>query len=130
MIQNEILLETETLENGVELNLYDASRKVAGERWQVVLIVRARVPVTEALCRQCRPADTEEIRALLGESQLWEQKRERNFIDEKEKEAVLAAMRESFSGTIRSYVAHPEFAVRLIARRCQDLAKRQRQGII
>ena len=125
MIQDETLLETEALDNGVALNLYDASRKVAGDRWQVVLIARARVPVTDALCRQCQPEDAARVRSLLGESQAWEQKRERNFIDENEKEAVLAAMRERFLRITRPYVAHPAFGARMLARRYQDLAKRR-----
>ncbi|MFP4040380.1 MAG: hypothetical protein ACLFS7_07550 [Desulfosudaceae bacterium] len=122
----EELLERCRLENGLELFLYDASRRVAGDRWQVVLIVRAEVPVVASLLALPDGKSGDDIRSVLGDSLVWEQRRERNFIDEKEKKAVFEAMVRRFNDNTRGYLAHPDFAAKFIARRYDDLAKKRR----
>ena len=47
----EKLIKTMDLENGMQLNFYDASRKIAGDRWQISLVVRMEIPVTEVLIK-------------------------------------------------------------------------------
>ena len=45
----EKLIKTMGLENGMQLDFYDASRRLAGDRWLISLIVRMEIPVVEAL---------------------------------------------------------------------------------
>jgi hypothetical protein len=75
----EKLIKTLDLENGLQLNIYDASRKLVGDRWLVSLIVRMDVPVTEALKKDSRQpiVNINEIKDILGDSVLFEKKREK-----------------------------------------------------
>ena len=43
------LIKTIDLENRMQLNLYDGSKKLAGDRWLVSLIIRMEIPVNEVL---------------------------------------------------------------------------------
>ena len=45
----EKLIETIELKNGMKLNFYDASRRLAGDRWLISLIIRMEIPVVKAL---------------------------------------------------------------------------------
>ena len=75
----EKLIKTIDLENGLQLNVYDASRKLVGDRWLVSLVVRMDVPVTEALKKNGRQPteNVDEIKDVLGDSVLFEKKREK-----------------------------------------------------
>ena len=75
----EKLIKTLNLKNGLQLNVYDASRKLVGDRWMVSLIARMDVPVTEALKKSIRKPtkSVDEIKGVLGDSVLFERKRER-----------------------------------------------------
>ena len=42
---DEKLIKTVELKNGLKLDVLDGSRKIAGDRWQVVLKIRINIPV-------------------------------------------------------------------------------------
>jgi hypothetical protein len=79
----EKLIKTIDLKNGLRLEIYDSSRSVGEDRWQVVLTARIEIPVNML----SRRADTQvafnvdDITSSIGENVCFEQKRERNFID-------------------------------------------------
>jgi hypothetical protein len=43
----EKLIKTMDLTNGMQLNFYDGSRQLAGDRWLISLIIRMEIPVAE-----------------------------------------------------------------------------------
>lgn len=43
------LIKTIELSNGLKLNFYDISRKLAGDRWYVGLIARIDIPLIDSL---------------------------------------------------------------------------------
>lgn len=114
---NELKMETVkeiALPNGLRLTLHDCSRKVAGDRWYIALLARIPVAVEEADFR-----GQEEDASLLfkefveknGAPEVaFELKKERNFIDEREREAVFQKMLEEIEGHVLSYLGHPGFA--------------------
>ena len=87
----EKLIKTIDLENGMKLNFYDGSRKLAGDRWLVSLIIRMEIPVTEVSMNEGSEStkSVDEIKNVLGEKILFEQKRERIFVNETEKQAAI-----------------------------------------
>jgi hypothetical protein len=120
------LITEETFENGVTLRLYDASRKIAGDRWLVALVARAMVPVGDGLLPDVSPAGLLEIQQALGDTLVFEQKRERYFIDEHQKENVFDQMLESFRSMTRTYLAHPHFPARFVNKSFREyLARKQ-----
>ena len=84
-------------------DFYDISRKLAGDRWYVGMIVQVDIPLTDLLLKtqQLSGYSVEEIRKALGESVSFQQKRERHYIDEREKDALLQGLMDSF---IKKYV--------------------------
>jgi hypothetical protein len=120
------LLTEETFDNGVTLRLYDASRQLAGDRWLVALTARATVPVRETPSPDVTPGDFSSLRQALGDQIVFEQKRERYFIDASQKAAVLDQMLESFRSMTRNYVAHPQFPARFIAKSFREHQARLR----
>lgn len=110
------LITEETFDNGVTLRLYDVSRKLAGDRWLVALAARAVVPVGEGLLPDVAPESLPEIRQALGNEVVFEQKRERYFIDGAQKAAVFDQMLETFRTMTRNYVALPQFPARFVAK--------------
>lgn len=124
---DEKLIKTVDLENGLQLEILDSSRKIPGDRWQVELTVRINIPV-----RMLSPADNtqvdlnvEEIMASLGENVCFEHKRERNFIHEDQKDDVLNDLIGSFVFSSIDYVSNPDFPKRYILRQHRENLKRK-----
>ena len=122
----EKLIKTIDLENGLELKLYDASRKLAGDRWLVSLIARMEIPTNELLLKKDGSPllNIDEVRKALGEKLLFEQKREKIFIDEKEKDEVLKEIQDFFLSSSLSYFSHSDFPTKYILKKFNEKIKR------
>lgn len=86
------------LENGLELKLYDRSRKIAGDRWRVSFSARTEIPLSGLSSAQTEhlPALAGEIEAAAGNCAVFEHKAERNFVAENEKEEIFNSLCDSF----------------------------------
>jgi hypothetical protein len=103
------------LENGLDLEIFDRSQKLAGDRHRVALIARIQIPVRSVdLEDSPEGADQESVIRLLGETVTFEKKMERHFIDQKEKAKVFHTLKESFLSSTYSYLSHPEFAKKCV----------------
>jgi hypothetical protein len=91
--------------------LYDASRKVTGDRWLVQLITRIKVPIDASLFDKADLSiiDMEDIRHAFGAEIIFETKRGRNFIDQRKKGEVLEDMMNSFIIASSTYLSHNKF---------------------
>jgi hypothetical protein len=122
----EKLIKTIDLKNGLRLEIYDSSRSVGEDRWQVVLTARIKIPVNML----SRRADTQvafnvdDITSSIGENVCFEQKRERNFIGAKEKDEALNNLIDSFFSSSIDYVSNPDFPKRYIIRQYKEYQKR------
>jgi len=121
----EQLIKSIPLDNGQVLNIYDASKNIAGDRWQVNLVARMFISVHEINTENnavLPPADG--IKQALGDTVEYEVKKQRNFIDDKEKKTVLTDLLDTFIKYSVPYLSHPEFAKRLIVKKYQEYKKR------
>ena len=118
----ETLIDTIRLENRLRLEIYDASRRIAGDRWQVRMLARVQIDLTGDLIPIGNGSDpsVQEMTDTLGDRVLFEYQAERNFVDETEKEAVLNAQKESFLVSARSYLGHPEFPGRYTVKKYRE----------
>ena len=98
---------------------FDASKKLAGDRWQVNLVVRMQVEVNESISGL--PAPLDEIRRRLGDKVTFEHRASRTFVAESEKEDLLNQMCEEFKNTSLPYLYHEDFRKNLITNRYRDL---------
>ncbi|MEW5910381.1 MAG: hypothetical protein AB1659_11315 [Thermodesulfobacteriota bacterium] len=114
------------LKNGLSLEFFDASRKLAGDRWRVTLIAVIHIPVREIWnARNIAGILLSDLLAVIGEEAIYQKKMERNFIDEKEKDSVLASMEDSLSSSQLSYLSHGEFPIRFILKTYRDLFQKK-----
>ncbi len=110
------------LKNGLTLEFIDNSRKIAGDRYRVELKTRIAVPVEKGWFTDTDPAapSLAEITNKVGDTVFFEQKKERNFVDEGEKEAVLNDIIEVAEDFGIRYLGHPDFPQKLILKRYND----------
>ena len=121
------LMKTIQLSNGLDLDFYDISRKLAGDRWYVGMIVQIDIPLTDLLLtnQQLSGYSVEEIRKALGESVRFQQKRERHYIDEREKDALLKGLMDSFIKSTLNYFSHPDFPGNYVLKEFKTYLKQQ-----
>jgi hypothetical protein len=123
----EKLIKTLDLENGLQLNVFDASRKLVGDRWLVSLIFRMDVPVTEALKKNGRQSTEtiDEIKGVLGDSVLFEKKREKIFVDTAAKETVFKNLCDMFLNSSLDYLSKDIFPKRYILKTYKEEVKKR-----
>lgn len=119
------LIRTVGLENHLRLEFYDHSRKIAADRWFVRVTAKVEIQVDDALAASDDLPDVsaDEIKEKIGETVVFENKLERNFIEDQEKDAVVENLTDSFVFNARSYLALPEFPRRFVLRQYQTLRR-------
>jgi len=122
----EKLIKTIDLENGLQLNLYDGSRKLVGDRWLVSLIVKMDVPVMEELKKNDRKSkqSIDEIKDMLGEKVLFENKREKIFIDKTKKETAFKELCDMFLNSSLNYLSKEIFPKQYILKTYKEEVKK------
>jgi hypothetical protein len=107
----EELIKKIGLTNGLTLELYDASRRVAGDRWLVSLVAKIAIPNNSPFLDKADAScnDMEAFQKAFGEKILFEKKRARNFIEERKKEETLEGLMTSFLSASLFYLSNDEF---------------------
>lgn len=114
-------IERIPLDNGLNLELYNHSRPVAGDRWLVSLEARIEIEVKpEYFTRPIEDVSFEVVKAILGEKVTYRYEKRRNFIAETEKEAILNGLKARFLDTTFGYLSSPGFPRRFIQRKYQE----------
>jgi hypothetical protein len=113
------------LKNNLQLKIYDNSKKMAGDRWLISLIALIKIPVDSA-CKLLSDSDTgkEEITRYLGSEVIFEQKRERFFIDEKNKESVFNELCDNFVMNTIGYLSLPDFPKKFVLMKLKEKKKK------
>ena len=121
------LIKTIELSNGLKLDFYDISRKLAGDRWYVGVIAQIDIPLIDShLTNQhLSHYSVEEIRNALRESIRFQQKRERHYIDRREKDDLLHGLMDSFIKRTSNYLSHPDFPGKYVLKEFQADRKRK-----
>jgi hypothetical protein len=110
-------LATLTLDNQLTLCLFDASRKIAGDRWRVEIVMQIDIPVSETwFSTHPLPAPLAELKEILGASVRFEYRDQRTFIDAAEKNDLLSRMQADLVAMAPRYYGHPNFAARFITK--------------
>ena len=123
----EKLIKTIDLENGMKLNFYDGSRKMAGDRWLVSLIIRMEIPVTEVSMNEGSEStkSVDEIKNVLGEKILFEQKRERIFVNETEKQAAIEELCDFFLDSTLGYLSSKAFPKQYVLKKYREKVEKE-----
>ena len=121
------LMKRMELSNGLKLDFYDISRKLAGDRWYVGMVARIDIPLTDWLLTNQLLSNysVEEVRNALGETVRFQEKRERHYIDEREKDPLLKIMMDSFIKSTLNYYSHSDFPVKYVLKEFKAHLKQQ-----
>ena len=126
---NEKLIKTIVLGNGLILEIYDYSQKVAGDRWLVKMVAKVDISIDYLTDN---PRESSKLNLQIGELKKffdacirYEHKRERNFISEKEKDNVFNDLLTSYLESTQAYLSHPDFPIRYAAR---EYSKKKQQS--
>ena len=120
------LVEKIDLPNNLVLEFHDCSRLIAGDRWLLGLLARIPVEISEEDFAD-RPQDLyKDFLKEQGPVIYFELKKERNFIDEKEKDQVFSQMLNELKESPLSYMGHKSFAKGYIRRQIQAFEERQK----
>ncbi|RKX59579.1 MAG: hypothetical protein DRP28_02925 [Thermodesulfobacteriota bacterium] len=118
------LVEKIDLPNNLVLEFYDYSRVVAGDRWFVGLLARIPIEISEEDFAG-RPRELcEDFLKEHGTVIYFELKKERNFIDEREKDRILNQLLNDLKEYALSYMGHKSFAKGFIRRQIQAFEER------
>jgi hypothetical protein len=122
-------VKTVGLENNLQLKIYDNSRKIAGDRWLVKMIAQVDIPVSSVLetlhdLHNDPNGNRDEILKLLGSTVIFEQKRERFFIDESKKETVFNELCDYFVKSTINYLSHSDFPKKYVIMKFKEKRKK------
>ena len=123
----EKLIKTMDLTNGMQLNFYDVSRRLAGDRWLISLIIRMEIPVTEVSSNDGEKSmeSVDEIKKVLGEKVLFEQKRERIFVADSEKQTAFEELYDFFIDSVLGYLSNKAFPKRYVLKQYREKVERE-----
>ncbi len=121
-------IETISLANGLAVELYDLSRKVAGDRWLVKLLARIPVEVTRKAFEEFSEPDIQfqEYIKSQGSRIYFEQVKERNFIDEKERDELFNLMQNELKTHLLGYMGHKKFPEGVLKKEIKDFSDRRK----
>jgi hypothetical protein len=115
------------LRNGLTLEVWDLSRPVAGDRCQVVLEARIRIPLEVMALPEDTPSRKAEIIAALGPELVYTRREERNFIAAKDVPSLLEEMETRLLALGPAYLGHRDFGVRFIRKKYQEYQEKPRR---
>lgn len=119
------LLRRQSLSNGLVLELYDLSRPMAGDRWQVILEVHVPIPVGVVMPADLKERAAEVIEAL-GPEIFFTQQEIHYFIDAREVPGLLEEMQERLLEGLIPYLSHSDFPGRYLRKKFAAHQEKQR----
>ena len=118
------IIEQCRLENNMTLTVSDQSKKMAGDRWLIKIICEAEIPVDEGFFSRVVEEDLDlqaEVREAMAGSIRFSVTKERTFIAETERAALVELMVTEIMSNMVIYLNRPEFPEKLFARKYEKL---------
>ncbi|RKX61499.1 MAG: hypothetical protein DRP29_00175 [Thermodesulfobacteriota bacterium] len=115
------MIEKIELNNGLVLEIWNYSRKIAGDRWLVGFLAQIGVtPKKEDF------SNAEYYEMFLEKTDgkvYYRYRKERTFVPEDQVSEIFSKLKENFLNVVLPYVSHPEFKERLIKREVELFEK-------
>ena len=117
------LFRTIGLENGLQLEIWDLSRKIAGDRWLVSLELRVDVPLMERHF-QSLPEKEKAMKALrtrYGDKITYKHKIEKHFVSHEQRETVFLTFMDTARKGLLEYLSRSDFMEKFTLATCKKL---------
>lgn len=113
------------LANGMTITCQNESKKLAADRWLVKFRYRAAIPLQGWMQEAMAGSDPKTVycREQLGEGLIHEFVMERNFIDEAEKDRLLAEIIERHEEAVLGYLSKETFVRRLFRLQLTEISR-------
>jgi len=109
------------LANGIQVTFYDLSRRIAADRWQVKVKCQAVLKVQEEQFDSIEDAElASAMKQDCSHAVIHTILRERNFIDESDKDGILQELFNQLSENVRTYMAGELFARKLFEKKVDE----------
>ena len=118
------VIEQRKLENNMTLTVHNQSKKMAGDRWLIKIVCEAEIPVEEGFFSRVAEEDLDlqaEVREGMAGAIRFSVIKERTFIAESEREAMVARMVTEIMDNMVVYLNRVDFPERLFARKYAEL---------
>jgi hypothetical protein len=102
-----ILVEEIPMPNGLIVEIWDKSVSIAADTTKVALLIRIRVELQPSYFT--KPDHYELVRKIMGPEIFFEQKRERAFVRDKEKDVVFQELLDNFKKNSLPYLSKSSF---------------------
>jgi len=122
------LLERRDLPNGVTLEFWDESRKVAGDRWYVGIRAVVPIPLSNHQVDDIAPEVMELIRTEVGDHLCFQLREGKNFVAEADVDSVREEFKTVFLRNSLSYLSRPDFPSRFVSRKVREVADKMARG--
>jgi hypothetical protein len=126
-MKDKTIIKMLDLENNLCVKIYDGSKKLIGDRYQVIMDIEIEIPITHSVLENDHQllSDIKNLKSLLGDKVMFKKTRDKIFVDEKEKDNLLNTMIDSFVKDIIPYLSRPDFPVKFINKKYQEKLKKQ-----
>ncbi len=116
------------LENGHCLDIFDDSRKIGADAYVVIMTARMEIPVEKELFATENISDKtfRDIADTLGSPVVYEYRVERNMIMDREKDAVLEGLVNTFLENTGQYVTRAVFPEKLVLKEYRERIEKRR----
>lgn len=115
------LYERTVLENGLVLEIWDESRKIAADTVKVALAARIKVDVKKEYFAS--PEHYQTVLKVFGPEIMFEQKKERTFVDMAERETVFTNLLAEFKESALKYISSPKFPAGFVISKLTDILR-------
>jgi len=119
------VVEYLALGNNLRLEILDASRPVAGDRWLVHLVARVAVTLTPEILQKVPHGEM--LEREFGGAVEYVAEMKRHFVDKKDRDAVFKEFVAVVHKEKMPYLSHPKFAERLVLTKLAELKKENPQ---
>lgn len=125
----EKLIQAIVLDNHLNLEIWDLSRILAGDRWLVCL--EARMDISLEMKYFDSLPEKEKLFSVMekiyGPEVPYRYKEEKHFVDQSEKDELVHEFIEMMKENLIPYLSHPDFSRRFIMSRLKELRTKQPQ---
>lgn len=125
----EKLIQAIVLDNHLNLEIWDLSRILAGDRWLVCL--EARMDISLEMKYFDSLPEKEKLFSVMekiyGPEVPYRYKEEKHFVDQSEKDELVHEFIEMMKENLVPYLSHPDFSRRFIMSRLKELRTKQPQ---
>ena len=104
--------DTIDLENGLKIEVWDLSRKLAGDRWLVLLEIRMDIPllIEHLLGLPDKEKAITILKGKYGDNVTYRHRLEKHFVADNQKEDIFKKFYKTVEVDIFKYLSRPNFA--------------------